>query len=47
MEPSEMSLADRYSPQEVEGRLYSWWEENGYFKAEDVSTYPNVALPSK
>ncbi len=40
-------LSDRYSPQDVEGRIYQWWEENGYFKAEDRSTKPpfSVILP--
>lgn len=33
-----MQLSDRYSPQDVESRTYKWWEEKGYFKAEDVST---------
>ncbi len=32
------ALPDRYNPQEVEGRIYSWWESRGFFKAEDVST---------
>jgi valyl-tRNA synthetase len=40
-------LSDRYTPQEVEGRIYSWWEENGYFKAQAVSTKPpfSIILP--
>lgn len=43
---SEM-LSDRYSPQEVEGRIYNWWEESGYFKAQDRSTKPpfSIILP--
>jgi len=29
-------MATQYAPQEVEQRLYEWWEESGYFKpAED------------
>lgn len=31
-------LSDRYNPQEVEGRIYKWWEQSGFFKAEDKST---------
>jgi len=33
-----LELPDRYNPQETEGRIYKWWEEKGYFKAEDTST---------
>ncbi len=45
MSPNQLS--DRYNPEEVETRLYSWWEEQGFFKAEDVSTRPPfcVILP--
>ena len=41
------SLSDRYNPQEVESRIYKWWEEKGYFEAEDVSTKPpfSIILP--
>jgi valyl-tRNA synthetase len=40
-------LSDRYSPQEVEGRTYDWWEKQGFFRATDVSTRPPfcVILP--
>lgn len=40
-------LSDRYNPAEVEGRTYKWWEESGYFKAQDLSTKPpfSVILP--
>ena len=40
-------LSDRYEPKDVEKRLYTWWKEQGYFKAEDVSTKPPfcVVLP--
>lgn len=31
-------IADRYVPQEVEGRLYKWWNDRGYFRAADRST---------
>ena len=33
-----MELPDRYNPQDVEGRIYKWWMERGYFKAQDSST---------
>lgn len=39
-----MQLSDRYSPQEVEGRTYLWWEKQGYFKAQDVSTKPPYCI---
>lgn len=41
------TLSDRYSPQDVEAKLYAWWKKNGYFKAEDVSTKPpySIILP--
>lgn len=40
-------LSDRYSPQEVEGRLYEWWDKQGYFKAKEQSTQPpfSIILP--
>ncbi len=42
-----MSLSDRYNPQEVEQKIYQWWEKSGYFRAEDVSTKPpfSIILP--
>ena len=33
-----MELSDRYNPQEVEGRIYQWWMDGGYFRAEEKST---------
>lgn len=33
-----MELSDRYSPQDVEDRIYKWWSDRGYFRAEDKST---------
>jgi valyl-tRNA synthetase len=44
---STSSIPDRYNPQEVEGRIYKWWEDAGYFKSEDRSTKPPfcVILP--
>ncbi len=43
----EGGLSDRYDPSDVEVRIYRWWEENGYFKAQDVSTKPpySIILP--
>ena len=38
------TLSDRYNPQEVETRTYKWWEEMGYFKAQDLSTKPPYAI---
>ena len=42
-----MELSDRYQPQEVEKRVYEWWDSQGYFKAEDLSVKPpfSVILP--
>ena len=41
------TLADRYNPQEVENKIYQWWEESGFFKSEDQSTKPpfSIILP--
>lgn len=39
-----MMLPDRYSPQEVEGKTYKWWESQGFFKAQDVSTRPPYCI---
>lgn len=41
------NLSDRYNPQEVEDRIYQWWEQSGFFKASDTSTKPpySVILP--
>lgn len=33
-----MELSDRYNPKDVEGRIYNWWMEKGFFKAEEKST---------
>lgn len=40
-------LSDRYNPAEVEGRTYQWWENSGFFKAQDQSTKPpfSIILP--
>lgn len=37
-------LSDRYSAVEVEGRIYKWWEESGFFKAHDQSTKPPFCI---
>ena len=37
-------LPDRYDPSQVEQKLYTWWEENKYFKAEDQSTKPPFCI---
>ncbi|MBK9323168.1 MAG: valine--tRNA ligase [Bdellovibrionaceae bacterium] len=44
---SKQQLSDRYNPNEVEGRVYAWWETNGYFKADSRSTKPpfSIILP--
>ncbi len=41
------NISDRYSPQDVENRIYTWWEQSGYFKSQDSSTKPpfSVILP--
>lgn len=33
-----MELPDRYNPKDVEARVYQWWMNRGYFKAEEKST---------
>ena len=38
------TLSDRYNPQEVETRTYKWWEDMGFFKAQDLSTKPPYAI---
>lgn len=46
-QPPKSSLSDRYTPAEVESKTYQWWENSGYFKAEDTSTKPpfSIILP--
>lgn len=41
------SLSDRYTPADVEDRIYKGWEAAGYFKAQDQSTKPpySIILP--
>ncbi|MEQ1879135.1 MAG: class I tRNA ligase family protein, partial [Bdellovibrionia bacterium] len=40
-------MSDRYSPQEVESRIYQFWETRGHFAAHDRSTKPpySIILP--
>ncbi len=42
-----MELSDRYQPEDVEQKIYKWWEERGYFRALDQSTKPpfSIILP--
>ncbi len=41
------NLSDRYNPADVENRTYQWWENSGFFKAQDQSTKPpfSIILP--
>lgn len=43
----ESQIPDRYNSSEIEPRIYNWWEESGFFKAEDKSTKPpfSIILP--
>lgn len=45
--PDQQNLSDRYNPQEVEEKIYQWWESSGFFKSEDQSTKPpfSIILP--
>ena len=47
METTSQNLSDRYNPQEVESKIYKWWEKSGYFKSQDISTRPpySIILP--
>ncbi len=47
MKTNNAPLADRYHPQDVEDKIYQWWEKSGFFKAEDKSTKPpfSIILP--
>lgn len=38
------NLSDRYSPTEVEDKIYKFWEKNAYFKAQDQSTKPPYCI---
>ncbi|MDZ4660098.1 MAG: valine--tRNA ligase [Pseudomonadota bacterium] len=37
-------LSDRYAPEEVESRIYKWWEERGFFNADDASIKPPYCI---
>jgi valyl-tRNA synthetase len=37
-------MEDRYSPVDVEQRIYKMWETGGYFKAQDQSTKPPYCI---
>lgn len=39
-----MEIPDRYDPGEVEKRIYQWWYNQGFFKAQDVSTKPPYCI---
>ena len=41
------NLSDRYSPNDVEDKIYKFWEDGSYFEAEDQSTKPpySIILP--
>ncbi len=40
-------LPDRYSPADVESKIYKWWESSGFFKSVDQSHKPpfSIILP--
>ncbi|QDK36526.1 valine--tRNA ligase [Bdellovibrio sp. NC01] len=46
-EQNPAQLSDRYNPADVENRTYQWWENSGFFKAQDQSTKPpfSIILP--
>ena len=37
-------LPDRYNPENVEARIYAWWKERDYFRAQDQSTKPPFSI---
>jgi valyl-tRNA synthetase len=39
------ALPPQYSPQETEGPLYRWWEEQGFFHADASSGRPPYVIP--
>lgn len=43
-EASQNILSSKYSPAEVEQRIYKLWESGGYFKSQDVSTKPPFCI---
>jgi valyl-tRNA synthetase len=44
MANSSGGLSDRYNAQDVEQRIYQWWESHGFFKAEDQSKKPPFCI---
>jgi valyl-tRNA synthetase len=38
-------LPSQYTPQETESALYRWWEEQGYFHADETSGKPRYVIP--
>src|SRR5687768_1397441 len=38
-------LPTQYTPQETEGALYRWWEEQGLFRADATSDRPRYVIP--
>lgn len=41
---TENELSSKYSPQDVEQKIYQNWESKGYFKSQDVSTKPPFCI---
>ena len=39
------ALPPQYNPQETEGSLYRWWEEQGFFHADEASGKPAYVIP--
>jgi valyl-tRNA synthetase len=39
-----VEISKTYNPQEVESRWYAWWENQGYFKADNKSTRPAFVI---
>lgn len=42
---AQSEMASQYSPNEVEQRLYKWWEESGYFKPGGDETKQCFVIP--
>ena len=41
---TDKNLSSGYNPREVEGRWYSFWEENGFFHADEHSDKPQYSI---
>jgi len=39
-----VEISKTYNPQDVEGRWYSWWESQGFFKADNKSARPAFVI---